>query len=164
MTRANIYIENEFFAEVGGDAYPGGPLWDLLESMNKKVVGKLEKTEEFVKKAISKFVNDPDYLAPRSSGVSNWSYEYMITFPWVTERVFGDPNADRVIRVFVRCPDHYLTRCSFYYVPGPWVPLEEFEEDEDGRYAMSYLRRFIPVILKKVPIEDLKRELERRAA
>ena len=115
-TRANMYIEcSGFIGEIGGDAYPGGDLWEKLTS---KETFSLEEYKAIV-----------DEFKNCGEGVGNWSYE----FNWHPTKPLAEYNEwgkwEGVI--LVRDINRTLTWekfQSYAQVPNAWVLISEFKE------------------------------------
>lgn len=120
MTRANVYVMDNFIGEVGSDAYPGGDFWAMMLEMNNSKQSDFEKN---VKEEIESHWGKSK-LPPKSGGVGNWSYEFM----WVPKTAPNDytdwDNWEG--EVYVR---KYQKMCGYYQLPDKWVPIAEFEDD-----------------------------------
>lgn len=129
MTRANIYVCNTFIGEIGGDAYPGGDLWNMLMDWDNAQL----RERQFVR-LMKKYIRDhygKDYLPPKSRGVGNWTYEYMFV-PMQEPKEYTDWQNWKG-RIFYREPADFppweSLGQSYYQIPGPWMHLSEYAPD-----------------------------------
>jgi hypothetical protein len=131
-TRANVYICNNFIAEIPSDAYPNGDFWNLMKSVDGK------SQIEFKKAVLAYMKNYEDkhgyneYLPPTSSGVGNWSYEYC-WYPTKQPPLYIDWN-NWLGNILVRKINDRLTwegdKHSYWQVPGPWMLMDELYQND----------------------------------
>lgn len=117
MTRANIYIHDTFIGEIGGDAYPDGDLWKMMMELHTN-----ECTEKEFEDAVTRFVAErygSEYLPPVSSGVGNWSYEYV----WVATKNPGEYKDWKNWRGMILVRQPVFLHGAYWQVPGPWSQL-----------------------------------------
>jgi hypothetical protein len=127
MTRANVYVCDDFVAELPSDAYPGGDWWELM----LKLDGCTEA--EFRREILTEMADyGKEYLPPESQGVGNWTYQFL----WYPTAPLGEYREwERWKgRILVCGVNEELTYerfgSSYYQVPGPWVPIGEWKEKD----------------------------------
>lgn len=128
MTRGNIYVCDDFIAEIGSHAFPGGEVWDVLKAMDNERV-----TEAEFRERVTTFVRDcwgDDYLSPLGHMVGNWSYEF-VWRPEIPPSDYKDWEHWQG-RVYVRRPAPHV---GYWQMPGQWMTLQEMErvDNEDAK-------------------------------
>ena len=119
MTRANIYLGDIFFAQVASDAYPGGELWKLMESLD----GSTQREFDGNVDALLREWNAERLASEGATPVGNWSYEFT-WMPTVQPESYRDWENWKGV-VMVREPLEWGF-AGYVQVPGPWQPIGEF--------------------------------------
>lgn len=131
-TRADVYCMDILVGEIHSDGYPVAKddpyypdsFWGLLEALDEQNCTEIEFTT-----AIKIFIDEPEYLPPTATGISNWNYEYL-WYPTQQPAEYRDWDHWRG-HILFREVDTELTIDWRYQVPGPWKRLSEWAPQEE---------------------------------